>query len=74
MFGHTYKTGVESTLRDRVYGVELFRLWLNLIEGFIKHHAIIGCPMLGLPSTQLAVLAGHNYKLGHQFMTLPLGQ
>ena len=34
MLGHTWKIRVKCTPRDRVYGVELFGLGLNLIEGF----------------------------------------
>ena len=34
--------GVECTPRDMVYGVELSRLGLNIIEGFTEHlNAII---------------------------------
>ena len=42
ILGYTYKIEVESMRRNKVYGVELSILGLNLIEGFIEHYAIIG--------------------------------
>lgn len=36
MLVHTLEMEVKCTPRDRVYGIELSRLGLNLIEGFTK--------------------------------------
>ena len=34
MLSHRWRVEVECTPRDRVYGVDLSGLWLNLIKGF----------------------------------------
>ena len=46
MLGLTYDIGVECSPRDRVYGVKLSRLRLNITEELIKRHAIIGYDLL----------------------------
>ena len=41
VLGYTLDIEVECMPRDRMYGVELSGLGLNLIAGFIKHFKVI---------------------------------